>query len=93
MNSLIDSLQFDLNCAIVKKHQGPNDASTIIIATRKEDKIDDDERNKFMLQSIVSNESIVNDKSFIIQTFEDISDQELSLQLTNLETDLNRKSF
>ena len=101
VNSFIDSLQFDQNCAIVKKEHGTNDASTVIIATRKESKIDVDERNKFMLKSIMSNESIVSDglaisdESFIIQTFEDISDQELSLRLASLEAvaDLNRISF
>ena len=102
MNSFIDSLQFDQNCAIVKKEHGTNDTSTVIIAKRKESKIDVDERNKFMLKSIMSNESIVSeagvaisDESFIIQTFEDISDQELSLRLASLEAvaDLNRISF
>ena len=102
VNSFIDSLQFDQNCAIVKKEHGTNDASTVIIATRKESKMDVvDERNKFMLKSIMSNESIVSDgvaisdESFIIQTFEDISDQELSLRLASLEAvaDLNRISF
>ena len=101
VNSLIDNLQFDQNCAIVKKEHGTKDTSTVIIAKRKESKIDVDERNKFMLKSIMSNESIVSDgvaisdESFIIQTFEDISDQELSLRLASLEAvaDLNKISF
>ena len=66
---MIDSLQFDLNCVIVKKQRGTNDVPSIIIATRKEGKMDDDKRNKFMLKSIlVSNESIVSDGVAISDT-------------------------
>ena len=96
---MIDSLQFDLNCAIEifkKEYDDETNSSTVIIARRKEDKMVEDERNQFMLKSIVSNECIfsdnglaINEESIIIQTFEDISDQELSLQLRNLEIDPN----
>ena len=96
---MIDSLQYDLNCAIKifeKQYDDETNSSTVIIARRKEDKMVEDERNQFMLKSIVSNEYIVsnngaaiNGESIIIQTFEDISDQELSLRLRNLEIDPN----
>ena len=96
---MIGSLQFDLNCAIEifkKEYDDETNSSTVIIARRKEDKMVEDERNQFMLKSIVSNECIfsnngvaINEESIIIQTFEDISDQELSLRLRNLELDPN----
>ena len=96
---MIDSLQYDLNCAtkiFKKQYDDETNSSTVIIARRKEDKMVEDERNQFMLKSIVSNEYIVsnngvaiNEESIIIQTFEDISDQELSLRLRNLEIDPN----
>ena len=79
-----------------KQYDDETNSSTVIIARRKEDKMVEDERNQFMLKSIVSNECIfsnngeaINEESIIIQTFEDISDQELSLRLRNLEIDPN----
>ena len=92
--SMIDCLQFEYHCDIVQSGIHDDGNSTVILATRKEAKNASEETKDTVIKSMmsivhedsvsswdISNDVFLSDDNFIIQTFQDISDHELSVHL------------
>ena len=93
--SMIDCLQFEYHCDIVRSGIHDHGNSTVILATRKEAKNASEETKDTVIKSMmsivhedsvssrdISNDNVfLSDDNFIFQTFQDISDHELSVHL------------